>query len=77
MSENARELERFEKYLRKDLQLTENTTISYCRDVRLFSEWLEQDRTIRLNSASKEDISSYLRYLQGLGNRRRRLSQSL
>ena len=67
MSENARELERFEQYLRKDLQLTENTTISYCRDVRLFSEWLEQDRTIRLNSASKEDISSYLRYLQGLG----------
>ena len=30
MSENARELERFEQYLRKDLQLTENTTISYC-----------------------------------------------
>ena len=67
MSENARELVRFEQFLRKDLQLTENTTISYCRDVRLFSEWLERDRTLQLENASKEDISSYLRYLQGLG----------
>ena len=64
---DTKELERFERFLRKDLQLTENTTISYCRDVRLFSEWLERDRTIQLKNASKEDISSYLRYLQGLG----------
>lgn len=67
MSDNARELVRFEQFLRKDLQLTENTTISYCRDVRLFSEWLERDRTLQLENASKEDISSYLQYLQGLG----------
>lgn len=67
MSETAEELERFERFLRKDLQLTENTTISYCRDVRMFSEWLERDRTMQLKNASKEDISSYLRYLQGLG----------
>lgn len=67
MSDTAVELERFERFLRKDLQLTENTTISYCRDVRMFSEWLERDRTMQLKNASKEDISSYLRYLQGLG----------
>jgi tyrosine recombinase XerD len=67
MSDTAEELERFERFLRKDLQLTENTTISYCRDVRMFSEWLERDRTMQLKNASKEDISSYLRYLQGLG----------
>ena len=67
MSDTAEELERFERFLRKDLQLTENTTISYCRDVRMFGEWLERDRTMHLKNASKEDISSYLRYLQGLG----------
>ena len=61
------ELERFEHYLRKDLQLADNTTISYCRDVRLFSEWFLRDRTIQLISASKDDITSYLRYLQSLG----------
>lgn len=60
-------MERFESYLRVDKALSENTILSYCRDVRQFSEWLERDRTAQLNNATKEDISSYLQYLQGMG----------
>lgn len=67
MSDTAKAVERFELYLRKELELSDNTMVSYCRDVRQFSEWLERDRTLQLNHASKEDISSYLQYLQGLG----------
>ena len=67
MPDTAKSLERFENYLRQEMALSENTTVSYCRDVRQFSEWLERDRTIQLFNASKEDISSYLQYLQGMG----------
>ena len=67
MPDLSKSLTRFETYLRDDKALSENTIVSYCRDVRQFSEWLERDRTMQLKNASKEDISSYLRYLQGLG----------
>jgi len=76
MSDLKTQLNRFELYLREDKALSENTVISYCRDIRQFSEWLEQDRTSQLNSASKEDISSYLQYLQGMGKSPSTVSRS-
>ncbi len=60
-------LKEFETYLRKDKALSENTTISYCRDLRQFSEWLERDRSMQPYKATNTDISSYLQYLTGLG----------
>ena len=69
-------MERFESYLRVDKALSENTILSYCRDVRQFSEWLERDRTAQLNNATKEDISSYLQYLQGMGKSPSTVSRS-
>ena len=76
MSGSEANLHKFESYLRKDKGLSENTTVSYCRDVRQFSEWLERDRTIQLNSATNEDISSYLQYLQGIGKSPSTVSRS-
>ena len=76
MSGSEANLQKFESYLRKDKGLSENTTVSYCRDVRQFSEWLERDRTIQLNSATNEDISSYLQYLQGIGKSPSTVSRS-
>ena len=76
MSDLKTQLNQFELYLREDKALSENTVISYCRDIRQFSEWLEQDRTSQLNSASKEDISSYLQYLQGMGKSPSTVSRS-
>ena len=76
MSDLKMQLNRFELYLREDKALSENTGISYCREIRQFSEWLEQDRTSQLNSASKEDISSYLQYLQGMGKSPSTVSRS-
>lgn len=76
MPDLSRNLARFEAYLRMDKALSENTTVSYCRDVRQFSEWLERDRTVQLNNAAKEDISSYLQYLQGMGKSPSTISRS-
>ncbi len=76
MPDLSKSMTRFETYLREDKALSENTIVSYCRDVRQFSEWLERDRTMQLNSAAKEDISSYLQYLQGMGKSPSTISRS-
>ena len=76
MSDPSNNLSRFESYLREDKALSENTIISYCRDVRQFSEWLGRDRMLQMNSATKEDISSYLQYLQGMGKSPATVSRS-
>ena len=57
----------FSDYLRNNKHLSENTAISYCRDVRQFAEWLKRDHESFAADAQPEDVSSYLHYLQGIG----------
>ena len=67
MSDAESLLSTFEVFLRQNKQLSENTNVSYCRDVRQFSAWLERDRRFSLNRADKQDVTSYLQYLQSVG----------
>ncbi len=76
MSDAESLLAPFEEYLRQNKQLSENTTVSYCRDVRQFSTWLERDRTMSLYQAENSDVSSYLQYLQGVGKSPATISRS-
>ena len=67
MSEAEHLVNRFERYLREEKQLSENTTISYTRDIRQFSDWLKRDSNLDLIRVDREDIASYLSYMQGIG----------
>ena len=60
-------LEAFSRYLREEKKLSENTAVSYCRDVHQFCDWLARDRGHTPALADHDDISSYLRYLLGIG----------
>ena len=57
----------FEVYLRENRKLSQNTTVSYCRDIRQFCLWLERDRGCPVTEAQEEDVSVYLHNLQGIG----------
>ena len=67
MSEVEHSIDAFERYLREEKQLSENTTISYTRDIRQFSDWLKRDSGMDILRADREDIASYLSYMQGIG----------
>ena len=57
----------YENYLIKVKQASGNTVSSYMRDIRQFAEWLERTETTELLSASQQNISAYLTYLQDHG----------
>ena len=61
------ELDLFSEHLKGEKHLSENTALSYCRDVRQFVEWLVRDHPYGAVDSRQEDISSYLHYLQGIG----------
>ena len=57
----------YENYLTKVKQASGNTVSSYMRDIRQFSEWLRRTEGIDVLSASQQNISAYLSYLQTHG----------
>lgn len=57
----------YENYLTKVKQASGNTVSSYMRDIRQFSEWLRRTEEIDVLSASQQNISAYLSYLQTHG----------
>lgn len=57
----------YENYLTKVKQASGNTVSSYMRDIRQFSEWLRRTEGIDVLSASQQNISAYLSYLQTQG----------
>ncbi len=67
MSVPAGEIEAFEEYLQGSKRMSANTTISYCRDVRQFIQWLTGHTQRTAEDAGTEDISQYLDYLKSLG----------
>ena len=54
----------YEDYLRRVRQASGNTVSSYIRDIRQFSNWLERTEKTELLSATQQNISAYLSYLQ-------------
>lgn len=57
----------YENYLIKVKQASGNTVASYMRDVRQFTEWLTANGVSDVLSASQENISDYLAFLQSEG----------
>lgn len=67
----------YENYLIKVKQASANTVSSYLRDVRQFSDWLENNGCSDIISAEQEHIHSYIEYLQFQGKSGATLSRSL
>lgn len=66
----------YENYLTKVKQASANTVFSYMRDIRQFSEWMQQS-ACDVVDASEEHISDYLQHLQDVGKSSATLSRNL
>lgn len=67
----------YENYLTKVKQASGNTVSSYMRDIRQFADWLERSETTEILSASQQNISTYLKYLQDQGKSGATVSRTL
>lgn len=66
----------YENYLTKVKQASANTVFSYMRDIRQFSEWMQQS-ACDVVDASEVHISDYLQHLQDVGKSSATLSRNL
>lgn len=67
----------YENYLIKVKQASDNTISSYLRDIRQFSEWIQQNEGSSVLNASQPIISSYLCFLQEQGKSSATASRTL
>ena len=67
----------YESYLVKVKQASENTISSYMRDIRQFSEWLQEGGISNVVNATQVNIQDYLAHLQEQGKSGATVSRSL
>lgn len=67
----------YENYLTKVKRASANTISSYLRDIRQFSEWLEQNTETDLLDATQVNISDYLHFVEQDGRSAATVSRSL
>lgn len=67
----------YENYLTKVKQASSNTVSSYMRDIRQFSQWLNENEGVDVIDAEQENIRAYLSYLEEEGRSGATLSRSL
>ncbi len=67
----------YENYLTKVKQASANTVSSYMRDIRQFSQWLNDNEETDILDATQLNISAYLGYLEEEGKSGATLSRSL
>ncbi len=67
----------FEQYLRDEKHVSTNTYMSYVRDVKQFSEYLDKNMEVPLENADRDIISGYIAWLQGAGKSPATLSRTL
>jgi len=67
----------YEKYLSKVKQASANTIASYMRDIRQFSDWLQQTEDVNVVDASQLNISQYLSHLESEGRSGATVSRNL
>ena len=70
-------IQAYENYLSKVKQASANTISSYMRDIRQFSNWLNQNEGLDVIDAKQPNISSYLSYLEEEGRTGSTVSRSL
>ena len=57
----------YENYLTKVKQASSNTISSYMRDIRQFSDWLNDQAKVDVLDATQLNISEYLRVMEAEG----------
>ena len=67
----------YENYLTKVRQASSNTVSSYIRDIRQFSEWIQESGNVEILEVHGQNISDYLRHLQESGKSAATVSRSL
>lgn len=67
----------YENYLTKVKQASANTVSSYMRDIRQFSQWLNESEETDILDASQFNISTYLSHLENDGKSGATLSRNL
>lgn len=67
----------YENYLIKVKRASGNTISSYMRDIRQFTDWMNEQKKVDILSASTMDIEQYLSYLQSEGKSGATASRSL
>ena len=67
----------YENYLSKVKNASANTIASYMRDIRQYSQWLNDNVEIDVMEASQLNIRQYMEYLQGEGRSSATVSRSL
>ncbi|MGM9590011.1 MAG: site-specific tyrosine recombinase [Faecousia sp.] len=70
-------IQAYENYLIKVKQASANTVCSYMRDIRQFINWLDASTGTDILSASSEQISAYLAFLQSSGKSVATVSRTL
>ncbi len=70
-------IQAYENYLTKVKQASNNTVSSYMRDIRQFSQWLQNREDMDVLSATQLNISDYLTYLQSQGKSGATVSRTL
>ncbi len=67
----------YENYLTKVKQASANTVSSYMRDIRQYSEWLQDTEGVDVVEATQLNISDYLSHLEAEGRSAATVSRSL
>lgn len=75
--QNSQCLEIFEKYLVEEKKASANTINSYLRDVRQFSEYLEANTDLSIDTVQQPDVQEYTEWLKGKGKSAATISRSV
>ena len=70
-------IQAYENYLTKVKQASLNTTSSYMRDIRQFSQWLHEYTSVDVIDAKQLNICDYLTHLSEAGKSAATVSRSL
>lgn len=66
----------FVNYLKRDKKSSANTLQSYTRDIRQFCDYIDS-KNLKISDVKKDDVTSYIDYMQGCGKAVSSVSRSL
>ena len=73
----TQDIQNFIQYLHREKQTSENTEVSYERDLRKMSEYLTAHGIVNVSSISSITLNSYVLYLEKVGRKPATISRSI
>lgn len=73
----TQDIQNFIQYLHSERQTSENTEVSYERDLRKMSEYLSTQGVVSVKSATPSNLDSYVIYLEKAGKKPATISRSI